>query len=687
MAMVKPTALSKVAFDATQDSIFYFNVSGGNQVTSNKITIRLQSDNSIVYTNTTTSYQFNQTVPSNTLTNGTYYNFYFNTYDTNGNESDNSNIISFYCYTTPTIAFTNILNNQIIENGTYEFDVQYTQNESELLDFVTISLYSATNQFISTSGNLYSSSTPPITFSHTFSGLENNTSYKIIATATTVNGTVVSSGKIAFNIVYTSSRLYSNLSLENKCDDGYVQINSNLIVVDGESNVDPMVYLDNTKSDIRFPQYYIKWGQGYEIAKDFEISIWMKPTWIDTFCKFYNSTMANGYSINFIREIPYGETSVKDYFELKGYANGILKVYQRSNYVNIMTTNDYVLVWIKKIGTTYTLTLQMVTKGDSSSIDWGVENSNVEYNTLTDFNWGGETYEQGMEYTLLNENIDSIFPLNRFELYGGIYDNLDVTKDTSKTISTSFPTWDYNTELNCDFNNNISGGNTDIILTQLSGIKVKRRKYGETNWLTIYEKTVSTVSDLNISIQDSYVTNNTEFQWALIPILNGEIEGNYIYTSLTTVLNGTFLSNNGTIFKLYNSVVLGNGTQNIRVGQLQPVGLKYPILIQNGRVNNYSNTLSASLYGYNFEETRKIDRNDVVQQSKDLMEFITSGKSFCLTDWNGNIYIGRANASPTISYDSNYGNGIINISLSFVEQGQYDSQSDMYKNGLIDSQG
>jgi hypothetical protein len=69
------------------------------------------------------------------------------------------------------------------------------------------------------------------------------------------------------------------------------------------------------------------------------------------------------------------------------------------------------------------------------------------------------------------------------------------------------------------------------------------------------------------------------------------------------------------------------------------------------------------------------------------MEFVTSGKSFCLTDWNGNIYIGRANASPTISYDSNYGNGIINISLSFVEQGQYDNQSDMYKNGLIDSQG
>ena len=62
MAMIKPIALSKNAFDATQDQIFYFTSTGGNQVVKNKITIRLQSDNSIVYTNTIISYKFNQTI-------------------------------------------------------------------------------------------------------------------------------------------------------------------------------------------------------------------------------------------------------------------------------------------------------------------------------------------------------------------------------------------------------------------------------------------------------------------------------------------------------------------------------------------------------------------------------------------------------------------------------------------------
>lgn len=41
--MIKPMALSKNAFDATQDQIFYFTSTGGNQVVKNKITIRLDN--------------------------------------------------------------------------------------------------------------------------------------------------------------------------------------------------------------------------------------------------------------------------------------------------------------------------------------------------------------------------------------------------------------------------------------------------------------------------------------------------------------------------------------------------------------------------------------------------------------------------------------------------------------------
>lgn len=694
MALIKPIAQRKNAFDSSNDELFSFVVSGGSQVVKNRLTIRLNSDNSVVYQNTQETYQFNQTVPSGTLENGNYYNYYFNTYDINDNISDDGTAVSFYCYTNPTLEFTNIEEGQTINNGTYEFDLTYEQDEEELLDFVKIDLYSISNELMQSSGNLYSSQTPPIDFSYTFSGLEDNTNYIIKANGVTVNGTVISSDSINFNILYINPTLYSNLLLENKCDEGYVQISSNIIVLDGESCPTPPIYIrgineENTWSeekmiDVRFPQHWVKWSEGFEIPKDFEISIWGYPTWIYKFLKMTNGNLLNKFECNFVREIPYGETTVKDYFELSGYKNGILNIYQRSNYVDVMTTNDYIMIFIKKVGNEYTLNISIITKGSSSSIDWGVGNSNVNYNTLTDLNWENENYPQGIEPSLLANNIDDIFPLTSFELFGNLYDNLDITKDTTKQMSTTFPIWDYNTILNCDFNGNIMGGNVDIILSQLSGIKIKRRELGTYDWITIYEKEVFSSEDLNISTQDSFVPSGINFQWALVPILNGGIEGDYIVKDLKTILNGTFLSNKNNMFKLYNSVVMSNGVQNIRIGQLQPIGKRTPILIQNGKVNNYSGTISADLYGYNFEDNRIIDRNNIVKQSNDLLEFLTSGKAFCLTDWNGNIYIARTSSSPNINYNSGYGNGIVNISFNFVEQGKYNNQEDMVENGLID---
>ena len=78
MALVKPIALAKNAFDATKDEIFYFTVSGGAQIVKNKIVVRLQSDNTIVYSGIETTYRTQHTIPANTLSNGNYYNYYIN---------------------------------------------------------------------------------------------------------------------------------------------------------------------------------------------------------------------------------------------------------------------------------------------------------------------------------------------------------------------------------------------------------------------------------------------------------------------------------------------------------------------------------------------------------------------------------------------------------------------------------
>lgn len=721
MAMIKPIALSKNAFDATQDQIFYFTSTGGNQVVKNKITIRLQSDNSIVYTNTVISYKFNQTIPANTLTNGVYYNYYFNTYDINDNVSDNSNVIPFYCYTTPSVSFTNLSNNGVVNASRFQTIIQYSQNESELLDFLIVNFYTSSNQLISTSKNLYSTATPPLTINYILEGLENNTSYYVQAVATTVNGTVVYSSLIKFRVVYEQPVLYSQLELENKCNDGYMQIDSNIILIDGVCNRSPVPYsYKNTKVfpvgydednyikwetsystsddvislwtedsynysylDISLSSSYVSWNQGFSVPSDFAVTIYGHPTSICKFLQIYGYNINSRCEANFVREIPYGETTVKDYFELKCYIDGVLKVYQRSNYVDIMNVDDYIMIFIKKNGNTYTLTLTIITSGNTNTITWNTA-SNVKYNGLTDFSWGNETYLQGTQPTLLAYNIDSIFPLTNVYLYGGIYDDIDITSNMSYIPTTSIPVWNYKTILNCTFNATINAGNVDIMLDQLTKIKIKRKKVSETSWITIYEKDIVTVQDLAIDIQDSFIPSNSSFQYAIVPILTGNIEGDYITKTIANILRGTFLSNDTTIFKLYNSVLLGTGVQNISVGTLQPIGKSYPIVIQNGTINYYSNTITATLCGYNFENTRTIDRQDVTTQVNDILSFLTNGNAFCITDWNGNIWIAKCNGAPSITYNTSYGNGVAYLTFSFVEQGKYNNQSDMYNNGLIE---
>jgi hypothetical protein len=136
---------------------------------------------------------------------------------------------------------------------------------------------------------------------------------------------------------------------------------------------------------------------------------------------------------------------------------------------------------------------------------------------------------------------------------------------------------------------------------------------------------------------------------------------------------------------LYSGVTYGTSVSNKEKGLLQPISGKYPIIIQNGDDNYISGTVQGTLLGYNYEDTRVIDRADVVKQANDFAEMLNSGDAFCITDWNGNVYIARCNGKPNISYVGNYGNGIVNISFTFVEQGKWDNKTDLYNNEFIDT--
>ena len=688
MSMTKPMALSKSAFDASNAELFYFTSSGGDQVVKNRLTIRNNSTNVVVYQATVESYLFQQSVPSGTLTNGVYYNYYFNTYDVNENISPDSNVVAFYCYSTPTITYTNYPNDNIINSSSYTFNVTYAQTQGELLNSLIYYLYDSNGVELSNSGALYSSLTPPLSFAHTFSGFDTDSTYKIQVKAVSVNGTIVTSELKTFNTSYYFPELYSLLKLDNLCADGIVRATSNVVLVRGTTNVEPTLFysdiLDGNEDN------YIKWNEGYTIGDDKIISAWTERYMVDlrasgtvltlesgfsipsdfqfqswqypirdgVLYEFKNSTIpSNHITLTLKSGIPSGESTVKNWFELSS-TNGALFDY--SNYVDAMNTDTKFIVWFKKIGNVYNLLLDVTSVGTGGSISWA----------------GSSIYPSAK----VNNDISTIFPLDTVSLQNGAYDNLDITSNTSRAYSQTYPTWDYYTRINCGFDS-LSGGNISLVLSQLEGIKLKRREKNTFDWITLDYIPVNGEESLSFIYNDTSAPTNIEFDYAIVPILSGNVEGAYIIESVESLFNGCFITDGSSTFKLYNNVIYPSISNSLTAGVLTPIGRQYPILVYNTYNDFDSGTMSADLCGYNFDTTRKIDRKDVQVQVTAFKAFLKNKKPKILKDWDGRIKL--INIAGSLQENVDLISGKVNISFAWVEQGAWNSQSDLTNTGFL----
>lgn len=270
MAVTTPILLPVSAFDATQAYTFTFNSVGGDQVVKNQLTIRLNSDNSVVYQQQQTTFVYEHTVPANTLTNGNYYNAYINTYDASGNQSANSNVIQFYCYATPTLTLTNVSDGGTIGNSSFTFDYTYAQAQSEPLNSYVINLYDDSKLLIATSGEQYpSSSTVPLNFTYTFNGFENNQFYYIQAVGVTLNGTSVQSAEISFTAVFDQPSAFTLFTVTNNCDGGYINVQSNVVTIPGTANPDPPTYINNEELDLTASGSYVQYTENVSIGNQF----------------------------------------------------------------------------------------------------------------------------------------------------------------------------------------------------------------------------------------------------------------------------------------------------------------------------------------------------------------------------------------------------------------------------------
>lgn len=731
MALVTPIGIAVPAFDATHDQVFSFTVQGGDQVVGNIFTVIDNATSEVVYQKTVESYVYNQTLPAYTLPNHGYYAFYFQTINVHGDISAKSGNVTFRTFTTPTLAFTNIPTTDVIESGSYSFVCEYNQIEGELLSTLYFYLYDATQTQIKVSNVYTSASSPPIQFTHQFSGLVDDERYYVRAVATTVYNTIVDTGLIQIDINYSYEGAYFAVTAINNPTGGYVTIANNITEIDGQVYdkdgipTDP-TFIDNNALLLEDGNYLV-WADGFSFSNNrFTKQRWWTPIWWGLQNTMSNYSILEGhegdgssyFTVEYKRAIPSGYTGARDYVVVKGYVDGIQYLEKVSNFViplnNLSQVTSFLqvsggsvslilaktvggntIIWNGTSDVQYGVVTEIVWEGESASIsgnvmDFDTGESNVEYSRITDMFWLDEDEAVAMTD---EDNVNappSVRYMTNVKLENAIVRDFYVTHDVSQTsYYPTLPDWDGYTIMRADFDANLRAGNVDWLLSSVNRIKVKRRKVGVgEQWITLFIQPIETEYDLSFYYRDYYCPSGYQFEYAMVPCVN-EDEQTYFTTIVKTYFDGIFISDKDKTMKLYSNYLIGASADNILLGQLQPYNQVYPTIIKNPNVLYRTITIQGDVLGFNEETCQTFEltqetRPIIVDQKREWDKFLCNGKAKVIKDWNGNILVGKITTAPSYVYDQTSGNSKPTMTFGATEVGEYDSQWYMYNHGLID---
>lgn len=278
----------------------------------------------------------------------------------------------------------------------------------------------------------------------------------------------------------------------------------------------------------------------------------------------------------------------------------------------------------------------------------------------------------------------SVNNVTTVQVQNGIFDHFHLTSNVTSDYSPIKNTeWAYLDIIAANFDGNINGGNVDFLLQYLTVIKVKRRIKGTFNWVTLKTVTVKAFEDLNFAFNDYIAANNTDYEYALVPILNGA-EGDYITNSITSQFKGVFICEKDSIYKFYAGVAYGTGKRVKKIGVFEPYGSKYPVIVANAKTNYYSNSISFTVLPLDYEKNRIMDRYEINKLTEEILNYITNNKAKIIKDWNNSIHLVYPSSEPNITYDNNWGMGKVDISFDYVEVGDANNEKDLMEFGLVE---
>ena len=278
--------------------------------------------------------------------------------------------------------------------------------------------------------------------------------------------------------------------------------------------------------------------------------------------------------------------------------------------------------------------------------------------------------------------------INKIELSNGIYDELFATNDVeSELVQNIRQEWDFNTILHATFDGNALAGNINWAIDSVSDIAIKRRKVGEFNWITLETKEVNSFDDFSIVGIDKTAAPNYEYEYAVIPVLNG-MEGNYSTTiPLKVKTDCLVILDKDEIWSTVITDGFCDEVSNVPNSTVSTMNDIYPTIISNTSANYKTITVTCQFLPTNeegcFEPSTCSDPAQITSNNNKFIAFLNNKKPKLLKNLDGRIWLVYITTPPTNSADGNY--LLRKITFGCTEIGDINSEEDLYYAGLITS--
>ena len=84
-----------------------------------------------------------------------------------------------------------------------------------------------------------------------------------------------------------------------------------------------------------------------------------------------------------------------------------------------------------------------------------------------------------------------------------------------------------------------------------------------------------------------------------------------------------------------------------------------------------------------FEDSKSLDRFEITKEKEAILKFLMNKKPKIIKDTNGNNWLVYFTGNPSMSYNNNYGQGMVKVNAEWTEVGDPNDKTDLYENGLI----